>query len=354
MNPFAERLVSWQRSHGRHDLPWQVTDPYRVWLSEIMLQQTQVATVIRYYQRFTESFPTVADLAAAPLDDVLAHWAGLGYYTRARNLHKAARMVMQSFGGVFPGTAVELMRLPGIGRSTAAAIAGFCYSERTPILDGNVKRVLTRWAGIEGFPGDKQVEAGLWQLAERLLPAQPADMPAFTQGMMDLGATLCTRSKPQCSACPLKADCRAWLEDRTSALPTRKPKKATPERAVYMLLLRHRGQWLLERRPATGIWGGLFSLPEAASLDAAARLAVQRFGATTTQHATLPDLVHTFTHFRLTITPLLFTVHEVQTHVRGADFGWYALDEALQLGIPTPVRTLLQQAEVAAKAASLA
>ncbi|GAB3267399.1 A/G-specific adenine glycosylase [Chitinimonas naiadis] len=341
MSPFAERLVRWQRAHGRHDLPWQVADPYRVWLSEIMLQQTQVATVIPYYQRFTDSFPTVAALAAAPLDDVLAHWAGLGYYTRARNLHKAARQVVSDFDGVFPASAAGMATLPGIGRSTAAAIAGFCFAERTPILDGNVKRVLTRWAGITGFPGEKKIENRLWELAEALLPVSGEDMPAFTQGIMDLGASLCARSKPQCAACPLREDCRAHIEGRTAELPTRKAKKAVPERETVMLLLQHEGRLLLEKRPPSGIWGGLWSLPEAAGKAEATALAGARFGLQVATGPTLPALVHTFTHFRLTITPLVLDVTGTVPVEADDDSRWFSRAEALNAGIPTPVRKLL-------------
>ncbi|MGQ5525488.1 A/G-specific adenine glycosylase [Chitinimonas sp. PSY-7] len=340
--PFADRLTRWQRAHGRHDLPWQVSDPYRVWLSEIMLQQTQVATVIAYYQRFTASFPTVTDLAQAPLDDVLAHWAGLGYYTRARNLHKAAQKVMADFGGTFPQAAAQIETLPGIGRSTAAAIAGFCFAERTPILDGNVKRVLTRWAGIAGFPGEKKVENQLWKLAEDLLPQYGADMPAFTQGLMDLGATVCTRSKPACPRCPLREDCRAHIEGRTVELPTRKTKKAIPERETVMLLIQHEGKLLLEKRPPTGIWGGLWSLPQADSTATATTLCHSRFGLVVDPSETLPTLIHTFTHFRLTITPLVVTVRETLPQVAEEDSRWFTRSAALKAGIPTPVRKLLQ------------
>jgi A/G-specific adenine glycosylase len=338
--PFAQRLVRWQRTHGRHDLPWQVTDPYRVWLSEIMLQQTQVTTVVPYFQRFLASFPTVATLAAAPLDEVLAHWAGLGYYSRARNLHKAAQIVVMRFGGQFPDRATMLAELPGVGRSTAAAIAGFCFGERTPILDGNVKRVLTRWAGIEGFPGEKAVEARLWQLAEALLPTSESDMPAFTQGIMDLGATVCSRSKPACERCPLRDDCRAHIEDRQAELPTRKPRKVVPERQTVMLLLWHGDQLLLEKRPPTGIWGGLWSLPEVSSVDdAATRCAA--WGVIAAAGKPAPALVHTFTHFRLTITPLPMVVTAAPPLAAEPEWAWFTPANALKAGIPTPVRKLL-------------
>lgn len=338
---FSTRLVRWQRAHGRHDLPWQTDDPYRVWLSEIMLQQTQVATVIPYYQRFTESFPSVTALADAPLDEVLAHWAGLGYYSRARNLHQAARMVRDRFGGVFPPSAEGLIELPGIGRSTAAAVAGFCYAERTPILDGNVKRVLARWAGVDGFPGEKKTENKLWALAAGLLPAEAADMPAYTQGLMDLGATVCTPRRPDCPRCPLRDDCRAHIEGRQAELPTPRPKKAVPERATLMLLIRREGRLLLERRPPTGIWGGLWSLPEAETAAQAVALCAERFGLAATPGAPLPALVHTFTHFRLTITPLPLEVAGELPRVAEPDARWFARGEALKAGIPTPVRKLL-------------
>jgi len=341
LNSFAERLVRWQRDHGRHDLPWQCDDPYRVWLSEIMLQQTQVATVIPYYQRFTESFPTVAALAAAPLDDVLSHWAGLGYYSRARNLHKAAKMVVERFGGLFPQDAAALAELPGVGRSTAAAIAGFCFAERTAILDGNVKRVLTRWAGVDGFPGEKRVETKLWELASNLLPVQAADMPAYTQGMMDLGATLCTRSKPLCAACPLRDDCRAHIEGRQGELPTRKPKKAIPERDTVMLLIEHDGRVLLQQRPPVGIWGGLWCLPELPHGQDVSAACHDQFGVVAGVQQTQPTLVHTFTHFRLTITPVIVQSTDMVTSVREDGHRWFSKAEALRAGIPTPVRKLL-------------
>jgi len=337
-DPFAVRLVRWQHAHGRHDLPWQSTDPYRVWLSEIMLQQTQVATVIPYYQRFTESFPAVADLAAAPLDTVLSLWAGLGYYSRARNLHAAAKRVMDRSGGQFPSNAEMLTELPGIGRSTAAAIAGFCFAERTPILDGNVKRVLARWAGIDGYPGEKAVEKRLWELAEALLPTDAADMPAYTQGMMDLGATLCTPRKPKCEACPLRQDCRAHIEGRQSELPTPKPKKAIPERSTVMLMIRSAsGEILLERRPESGIWGGLWSLPEVDSIETAVGASCERFGLDIQLGEPQPMLVHTFTHFRLTILPIGASA---SGQLKG-EAAWYSTQQALALGIPTPIRKLL-------------
>lgn len=345
--PFAERLIGWQRTYGRHDLPWHSRDAYRIWLSEIMLQQTQVATVIPYYQRFVDSYPQVADLAAAPLDDVLAHWAGLGYYSRARNLHAAARMVMSEFAGIFPTAPEALLRLPGIGRSTAAAIAAFAVGERVAILDGNVKRVLARWAGITGFPGEKAIENRLWELASALLPAANTatlaeDMQSYTQGMMDLGATLCTRSRPQCPRCPLRDDCRAYLQGCTDSLPTRKPSKKIPERSTQMLMLYQDGKLLLEKRPPLGIWGGLWSLPELAVGNDALDHSLTRWGMQVAHDGQLPPLAHTFTHFRLHITPLKLKVAAASAHaVADADTRWFSRQEALAAGIPTPVRKLI-------------
>lgn len=340
---FAPRLVAWQKVHGRHGLPWQVCDPYRVWLSEIMLQQTQVSTVLGYYPRFLDRFPDLATLAAAPVDDVLAYWSGLGYYSRARNLHKAAQQVMCDFGGEFPSARNAIETLPGIGRSTAAAIAAFCFGQRETILDGNVKRVLARCFGVDGFPGDKQVEAQMWQLAERLLPAATADMVAYTQGLMDLGATVCTRSKPACTVCPLVDGCVAAREGRTAELPVKKPKKVVPERETVMLLALRNGEVLLERRPPTGIWGGLLSLPQFDSTLAIADwLALNGDG---DLPPAWPPLLHVFTHFKLTITPQCVEVTRLAGEVC-ADNGWQwlPLATALDAGVPAPVRRLLQLA----------
>lgn len=336
---FAARLVAWQRVHGRHDLPWQVRDPYRVWLSEIMLQQTQVATVIPYFQQFTERFPDVASLAAASQDDVLAAWSGLGYYSRARNLHRAAQMVMTRFGGEFPSAPELLIELPGVGRSTAAAIAAFSFGARAAILDGNVKRVLTRWAGIEGWPGEKAVENRLWQLAESLLPAENTD--AYTQGLMDLGSSVCSRSKPRCASCPLMTDCRALQASRQAELPTPKPRKVIPERNTTLLLIEQDGCILLERRPPSGIWGGLWSLPEATDTLSAAELCRQRFGLEVEFDPAGEDFIHVFTHFRLTITPLPGKVVGQANLAADSPTGWFSPDEALALGLPAPVRRML-------------
>ncbi|MBI3144255.1 MAG: A/G-specific adenine glycosylase [Pseudogulbenkiania sp.] len=337
---FAKRLIAWQQTHGRHGLPWQVSDPYRVWLSEIMLQQTQVATVLGYYARFLERFPDVASLAAAPLDDVLALWSGLGYYTRARNLHKAACMVRDEFGGRFPQERSQIECLPGIGRSTAAAIAAFAFGQREAILDGNVKRVLTRCFGVEGFPGEKKVEQQLWTLAESLLPK--AGMTAYTQGMMDLGATVCTRSKPACTVCPLVDRCVAARDGRSAELPTRRPKKAVPTRYTVMMLAVHQGRVWLERRPPRGIWGGLLSLPEFESSCAIEQWKSER--GTGDLLPAWPELEHVFSHYRLIITPQPLRLDALAGRVaREENGGWLSLAEAPDAGVPAPVRRLLQK-----------
>jgi A/G-specific adenine glycosylase len=262
MSEFAERLIRWHKSHGRHDLPWQkTTDPYRVWLSEIMLQQTQVSTATPYYARFLERFPALTDLAAAPVDEVMALWSGLGYYARARNLYACANAIVRDHRGQFPRSPEALAALPGIGRSTANSIATFCFGAKAPILDGNVKRVLCRAYGIEGVPTGGAVEKQLWALAETLMPARHGDI--YNQAQMDLGATVCTRSKPRCADCPLQDICVANATGRTNELPTRKPSLRIPEREATLLIIRNNlGQVLLEQRPPAGIWGGLQSLPE--------------------------------------------------------------------------------------------
>ncbi|MGN7071848.1 A/G-specific adenine glycosylase, partial [Neisseria sp. P0001.S004] len=259
---FARRLINWQRQHGRHDLPWQVKDPYCVWLSEIMLQQTQVATVLDYYPRFLAKFPTVQSLAAAPQDEVLSLWAGLGYYSRARNLHKAAQQVVGQFGGIFPSERKDLETLCGVGRSTAAAISAFAFNRRETILDGNVKRVLCRVFAQDGNPQDKKFENVLWTLAESLLPSENADMPAYTQGLMDLGATVCKRTKPLCHQCPMADICEARKQNRIDELPRKKTAPEVQTLPLYWLIIHNTdGALLLEKRPAKGIWGGLYCVP---------------------------------------------------------------------------------------------
>ncbi|MEX3965554.1 A/G-specific adenine glycosylase [Paraburkholderia sp. EG286B] len=346
---FAPRLIAWQREHGRHDLPWQNTrDPYRIWLSEIMLQQTQVSTVIPYYARFLERFPTVEALAAAPDDDVMALWAGLGYYSRARNLHRCAQVVADTHGGKFPSTVEALAELPGIGRSTAAAIASFAFGARETILDGNVKRVLARVFGVEGFPGEKRVENAMWTLAETLVPgaeASDADVSAYTQGLMDLGATLCGRGKPDCARCPFADDCVAKTTGRQRELPAARPKKAVPTRRTWMLVLLDGDAVMLEKRPPSGIWGGLWSLPEAADEPALAERA-RDFGVTPEGAASsfaLMPLAHTFTHFKLDIEPRVIELKRDAAPLEANDgqTAWVSLGNIDAYGVPAPVRKLL-------------
>jgi A/G-specific adenine glycosylase len=340
---FAARLIRWQEKHGRHDLPWQGThDAYRIWLSEIMLQQTQVATVIPYYQRFLARFPGIEALAAAPAEAVLEAWAGLGYYARARHLHHCARELVARYAGRFPREASRLAELPGIGRSTAAAIGVFAFGERAAILDGNVKRVLARHFGVEGFPGKAPVEKKLWQLAESLLPA--ARIEAYTQGLMDLGATVCTRADPACGACPLREGCVARRDGRQAGLPAARPARARPERQARVLVLTAGGRVLLERRPPAGIWGGLLALPEI-SEDAAAF--ARRHGFRPLRTRELPALRHAFTHFRLTLLPCLCELDGAAKQAGEPGWEWLAPDEIETAALPTPIRRLLRQAGLA-------
>jgi A/G-specific adenine glycosylase len=340
MTAFAAEIVSWQRAHGRHDMPWQESrDPYRIWISEIMLQQTQVATVIPYYDRFMKRFPTVAALASAPLDDVLALWSGLGYYSRARNLHRAAVTIRDVHHGQFPETVQAIEALPGIGRSTAAAIAVFAFGAREAILDGNVKRVLARVCGIAGYPGDSGTADRLWQAAERLLPER--DVEAYTQGLMDLGATVCLRRRPLCDRCPAAARCVALAQNRTHELPSPRPRKPLPHRATVMLVLEHAGKVLLEKRPAPGIWGGLWCFPEVNALDEAVGFCRARFGANVESVEPLPDITHGFTHFSLTISPRRVAVSGVAPHASQYGYLWLRRDEARRAGIPAPVARIL-------------
>ncbi|MEF3063942.1 A/G-specific adenine glycosylase [Pandoraea apista] len=356
---FAERLIAWQAEHGRHDLPWQNTrDAYRIWLSEIMLQQTQVATVIPYYGRFLERFPDVAALASAPQDDVMSLWAGLGYYSRARNLHRCAQVVVAEHGGRFPSDPETLATLPGIGRSTAAAIAAFAYDAHAAILDGNVKRVLARVFGIEGFPGTPKIERDMWALAESLLPQK--DLPAYTQGMMDLGATLCGRGKPRCGECPFDSDCVAHATGRERVLPTSKPKKVQPERYVDVLVICSDERMLFERRPDSGIWGGLWSLPELSpptdereaddtSLRERLTAHAAALGATqgTVQSLVpLQELTHVFTHFRLHLRPWLVTLSGASGkrasvgHSSDSGHAWLDTAGIAAAGLPSPIRKI--------------
>lgn len=350
---FSATVINWQRQHGRHALPWQNTqDAYRIWLSEIMLQQTQVAAVIPYYLRFLQRFPDVGELARAPAEEVMAHWSGLGYYSRARNLHRCAQRVVAEYGGVFPADPALLAELPGIGRSTAAAIAAFSCGARAAILDGNVKRVFARVFGIEGFPGERKIEQQLWLRAEALLPQQ--DMAIYTQGLMDLGATVCTRSKPACASCPLASRCVALQSGRTQELPVRKPKKTVPEKHASMLVIVDRGQVLLQQRPNLGIWGGLLCLPDLGGFaevdaalargqqetDIAIARAVAPFGELGTAER-LPAIVHGFTHFKLHITPYRIGLRRRLDIAAQSGYVWHPCEGIGAAPLPAPVKKLL-------------
>lgn len=343
MSTFANTIIAWQKKNGRHDLPWQNTrDPYRIWVSEIMLQQTQVSAVIGYYQRFMARFANVAALAEAPQDDVMQYWAGLGYYARARNLHKAAQRVMTEFGGVFPRHFDDVLSLPGVGRSTASAICAFAYGDALPILDGNVKRVFARCFGVAGDVRLKPVEEAMWQRAEQEVPKK--NIEAYIQGLMDLGATVCVRASPMCLLCPLNTSCVAHREGRTAELPTRGPKRETPHRETRMLVMVSGGEVLIERRPPTGIWGGLWSLPEVPMASDALGVARSRYGVTPTKGRRpkpLAEVEHGLTHYSLTIYPLEIAVS--QRTVRAAEPGvmWMNLEDVATAALPAPVKRIL-------------
>ena len=341
MAVFANAIIAWQKQHGRHDLPWQNTvNPYAIWVSEIMLQQTQVAAVIDYYGNFMRRFPTIAALANATQEEVLQSWSGLGYYSRARNLHAAAQKIADDFGGVFPAEFDDILSLPGIGRSTAAAISTFALNAPQPILDGNVKRVFTRHFNIAGWPSAPKVAQQLWQIAERENPA--TNTIAYTQGMMDLGATLCTRTKPKCPACPVNASCAALEKNLTSQLPTPKPRKTLPEKSTTMLVIINQNEVLLEKRPQTGIWGGLWSLPEIDMHEIAIEVAQSRLGLEVEAEEPLAIMNHAFTHFKLAITPQPLLVIKQPLREQAPNMIWLPIDDAISAAIPTPVRKILQ------------
>ena len=342
MDSFARRLLAWFAEHGRHDLPWQRdATPYSIWVSEIMLQQTQVATVVPYFARFMRSFPAVTDLAAADQDDVLAHWSGLGYYARARNLHRAARRIVDEHGGGLPRNISELMDLPGIGRSTAGAILALAHGQREPILDGNVKRVLARYHGIDGWPGTSAVLATLWERAEQHTPS--SEIAAYTQAIMDLGATLCTRRDPECTACPVRRGCRAARDGRQAELPSARPRRDRPQRSVRVLLVRDDTQRvLLERRPSAGVWGGLFSLPELPEDQEAVSWCNTHLNARVARQRTLASIDHAFTHFDLTIEPTLLEIAGPPAAVMDRpDWLWYKPAMKPEFGLAAPIAALL-------------
>lgn len=347
MPNFSSRVLTWFDQHGRKNLPWQINrTPYRVWLSEIMLQQTQVSTVIPYFENFTSRFPTVQDLAAADIDQVLHLWTGLGYYARARNLHKAANTVAKEFGGEFPKTVAELETLPGIGLSTAGAIASLSMNLRASILDGNVKRVLTRFHAVEGWPEQQKIKTELWAIADSLLPDDRfAD---YTQAMMDLGATVCTRSKPLCDQCPLAKNCVALAQEKISEIPGKKPKKVLPIKTVTLYILRNaKNEILLEKRPASGIWGGLYSMPESEkTTDMPALRDITVDANSKLEH---PLFRHTFSHYHLDITPVEYSAKEnPQGITENRHLLWYPIDQdnlasQTEVGLAAPIKKILKK-----------
>jgi len=366
---FSYRLLRWHAQHGRHDLPWQQqATPYRVWVSEIMLQQTQVATVIPYYARFMQRFPNIAALASASQDAVLQHWAGLGYYARGRNIHKAAGVIAHQHRGRFPQQLDQVQALPGIGRSTAGAILALSLNQRHPILDGNVKRSLCRYHGIEGFPGQKAIESQLWQLADQHTPQY--HVANYTQAIMDMGAILCTRSKPDCPACPHRGDCRAYKLGKVHSLPTPRPKKIKPKKRCYMPLLSDcNNRVILFRRPSKGIWGGLYSLPEFQTRQHCGEF-LAKYDIQAKMH-TGQKIQHSFTHFDLTIEPLYLSISSLQLDQllrHFSDNENHRQEVNLQhatplqhrpgggkphLGVPAPVLRLLEQRPIQALQADI-
>jgi len=342
---FAQRLLEWFAVQGRHTLPWQINPtPYRVWVSEVMLQQTQVATVIPYYARFMARFPGIDALAAAPLDEVLHLWTGLGYYARARNLHSCAKMLATQHGGVFPHKLEAVMALPGIGRSTAGAILALSRGQRHPILDGNAKRVLARVFAIAGDPSSKTVLAALWSQADACTPRE--NLAAYTQGIMDLGATVCTRARPACTRCPMNTHCVAALEGRQMELPGKKSKRIRPSREATLLIAQTNRNGsaavLLERRPVSGLWGGLWSPPQFSNEAEALDWCTKEFGDANDSHALAP-IDHAFTHFDLRLKPLLVRGRHKTEVLDGDDRLWYQLDAPPRVGLPQPILQLFER-----------
>jgi len=354
---FAIRIIKWQKKFGRHDLPWQSKDAYHVWLSEIMLQQTQVATVIPYYRRFILSFPNLRSLSAATEEQVLALWSGLGYYSRGRNLLRAAKLVTEKYGGEFPREQERLVELPGIGRSTAAAICALAFHQRKPILDGNVKRFLARYFGIRGSPSVGSVERLLWQKAEALLPEN--DIAIYIQAQMDVGAMICTRNKPKCGSCPVNDECFAYQRDCVDELPASRPRRVKPEKHVSFLMLLHGNEILLEKRPGLGIWGGLLCMPQFESKAAISEWCTQQgihtgdIACRSVKNETstllmdhfnsLPTFSHSFTHFNLHISPEVIRIKKKPRRIEQAGKIWLDTEQAQLAAIPSPVRILLNK-----------
>ncbi|KAA8997639.1 A/G-specific adenine glycosylase [Affinibrenneria salicis] len=338
---FAQQVLDWYQRFGRKTLPWQIEKtPYKVWLSEVMLQQTQVSTVIPYFQRFMARFPDVTALADAPLDEVLHLWTGLGYYARARNLHKAARVIADRHQGVFPTRFDDVADLPGVGRSTAGAILSLSLDQHYPILDGNVKRVLARCYTVAGWPGKKDVEKQLWALSEQVTPA--AGVSQFNQAMMDLGAMVCTRSRPKCELCPLNNGCLASAAHSWAEYPGKKPKQTLPEKTSWFLLLQNDDKVWLEQRPAVGLWGGLFCFPQF-SLRRELELWLQQRGLSTQHLQQLTAFRHTFSHFHLDIVPVWLKLSRPQACMDEGVGLWYNLAQPPSVGLAAPVERLLRQ-----------
>lgn len=338
---FAPLVLDWYQRYGRKTLPWQLEKtPYKVWLSEVMLQQTQVATVIPYFERFMARFPTVGDLAIAPQDEVLHLWTGLGYYARARNLHKAAQTIATEHGGVFPTDFDAVNALPGIGRSTAGAVLSLSLGQHHPILDGNVKRVLSRCYAVDGWPGEKKVENRLWHIAEEVTPAKGVEQ--FNQAMMDLGAMVCTRSKPKCELCPLKTHCEAYAHNSWAKYPGKKPKKTLPERTAYMLMIQQENGVWLEQRPPVRLWGGLFCFPQFASVEEL-ESGVKKYGVTLDQLQQQTAFRHTFSHFHLDIVPMWLNLRSIPGCMDEGAGLWYNLAQPQSVGLAAPVERLLTQ-----------
>jgi A/G-specific adenine glycosylase len=341
---FNQRILSWFHQQGRKNLPWQQNKtPYRVWISEIMLQQTQVSTVIPYYQKFMVSFPTITALAEADEDKVLHHWTGLGYYARARNLHKAAKQIVAEHNGIFPETLEAVINLPGIGRSTAGAILSIALNKHHAILDGNVKRVLARYYTVEGHNGQAKFEQTLWPIAETLTPKE--DVALYTQAMMDLGATCCTRSKPNCSECPVNSSCLAYAGALQGEYPNKKPKKKIPEKATIMVIPRINGQVLLEKRPPSGIWGGLWCFREISDKNEIdnelTRLQLKPVDKTSIFY--LPSFRHTFSHYHLDITPVVIDCEKISTNQvqQSHQQQWYNLNTEAHVGLAASTLKLI-------------
>ena len=339
---FSQQIFAWFDQYGRKDLPWQQdVNAYRVWISEIMLQQTQVTTVIPYFERFMQRFPTVIELAEAPIDDVLHLWTGLGYYARARNLHKAAQVITGEYDGVFPTDIEQVIALPGIGRSTAGAVLSIAEKQAHPILDGNVKRVLARYFAVDGWPGNQKIANRLWEYADSVLPQERNNH--YTQAMMDLGATLCKRNKPACERCPIQTGCLAFAQGRQTELPGKKPKKELPVKSTLMLVPFVRGSVLLKQRPATGIWGGLWGFYEFPDAEALHEHVSSLYKTNTEESKReLESFRHTFSHFHLDITPVLLQLPELPQHsVTESATQWFDLQQPVNVGLAAPTKRIL-------------